>query len=350
VTYRSICALLALCAVCAAETVGDGLVRLENAQVMVEVSPRLGGRITTLRRPDGPNLLAVLPELLRTQVDALPLPASDGGFLPGNGHVVWIGPQRGWWAHQDLNPARRDAQATWPPDPWLAYGTMQVVERGDDRVVLLGPASPITGLRLRLDLRIAADGTVVQAIEATNASQRAVSWDIWPNTRVRGEATVYAPYEAQTRLRIEHSTYDPQAEMALPAAVHDGYLSFDTHLPAERTALLNTGKAFLRSTRPRLFAALGQDLLIVAAASTDPAQVHPDHTPVEIFQCIGGAPIRTVLELEFHSAYRTLEPGAAMRFAVAWRIVPLDSPGTAGVRQHEADAVRLGKSADAALR
>jgi hypothetical protein len=350
VTYRNVCALLALCAVCAAETVGDGLIRLENARVVVELSPRLGGRITTLRRPNGPNLLAVLPELLRTRIDALPRPAPDGGFLPGNGHVVWIGPQRGWWANQDLNPARRDARATWPPDPWLAYGDMQVVEQGDDHVVLLGPTSPITGLRLRLALRMEADGSVVQAIEATNASPHTVSWDIWPNTRVRGEATVYAPYEAKTRLRIEHATYDPQAEMALPAALHDGYLSFDTNLPVERAGLLNTGKAFLTSTRPRLFAALGQDLLIVAAAATDPTQVHSDHTPVEIFQCIGGAPIRTVLELEFHSAYRTLEPGAAMRFAVAWRIVPLDFPGTAAVRQHEADAVRLGESADAAFR
>lgn len=342
--------LLSLCALCAAETVGDGVVRLENAQVVVEVVPRLGGRITALRRPGGDNVIASVPALMASAAGTLPQPGVEGTYLHGLGHVVWIGPQRDWWTQQDANPARRDARATWPPDPFLEYGDMQVVGRGPDHLSLLGPVSPVSGLRLRSEIRIAADGAVSQLIEAVNASPRTVTWDIWPNTRVR-DGTVFAPYERDTRLRLEHGTFDPVAERPLPAAVRDGYLSFNTVIAAGEEGMLHTGKAFMVSTRPRLFAFSGQDLLIVAAPAPGAGKVHPDHAPVEIFQCAGGDPIRAVLELEFHSPCRTLAPGASMRYAVAWRVVPA-GPGDriAILRAHEPDAARLGELADAVAR
>jgi hypothetical protein len=348
---RHAVALALLAAGAWGETVGDGIVRLENRRVVVEVAPALAGRIVSLRRPDGPNLLAFSPALLQAGLDALPKPAADGPFLPCNGHVVWVGPQREWWSRQDADPQRRDGRATWPPDPWLEYDAMRVVERDGSHVILLGSASPVTGLRLRLQLAIGEDGSVLQVIEAENATLRTVAWDLWPNTRVRGDARVYAPYEPGSRLRLEHTTSDPEQERQLTAAVSDGYLSFDIALPPERLASLHTGKAFLASARPRLFAAVGQDLLIVAASGGDAALVHPDHAAVEVFQCIGGDPARAVLELEFHGPYRTLAPGEAMRFAVAWGIASLPgSPGAEAIRAHEGEALRLGDLAAKAVR
>lgn len=342
--------LLLLGAACTAATVGDGLVRLENAQVVVEVLPRLGGRIITLRRPGGENVIASVPALLASAVETLPQAGVEGPYLHALGHVIWIGPQRDWWTQQDANPARRDARATWPPDPYLEYGDMQVVGRSADHLSLLGPVSLVTGLRLRTEIRIAADGAVSQLIEAVNAGQRSVTWDIWANTRVR-DGTAFVPYERDTRLRLEHGTFDPVAERPLPAAVRDGYLSFDTAIPAGEEGMLHTGKAFMVSTRPRIFAFSGQDLLITAAPAPGAGTVHPDHAPVEVFQCAGGDPIRALLELEFHSSCRTLAPGASMRYAVAWRVVAA-GPGDriATLRAHEPDALRLGELADAAVR
>lgn len=333
------------------ETVGDSVVRLENGQVVVEVVPALAGRIITMRRPDGPNLLAVVPTLLQTALEALPQATPDGPFLPGNGHVVWVGPQREWWTRQDLNLPRRDGRFSWPPDPWLEYGAMRVVESDRNHVVLLGSTSLVTGLRLRTQVRIDGDGAVVQTITAENASPRTVAWDLWPNTRVRGDGVVYAPYEPGSRLRLEHNSYDPLAEGQLPSAVSGGYFSFDTALPPDRTAIMHSGKVFLAAQRPRLFAVVGRELLIAATPAVEAGQIHPDHAPVEVFQCVGGDPARAVLELEFHGPYRTLAPGATMSFAVAWGIASLgEGSGAEAVRAHEAEATRLGELAASAIR
>lgn len=347
---RSAALLLAAVAACPAATVGDGLVRLENAAVAVEVSPALAGRIVSLKRPGGAEMLAFVQDLRRRDLATLPQAASDGAYLHSGGSVVWLGPQRAWWAGQDGNPARRDARATWPPDPWLEYAAMTVVERTADHVVLQGQASRVSGIALRTRIAIAGDGAVVQAIEAVNASARSVAWDIWPNTRARPDARVFAPFDAQTRLRLEHSTFDPAVERQLPTSVEDGYLSFETALAPAVAGRLHTGKAFIVQARPRLFAAVDGELLIMAGSAVDPAQVHPDHAPVEVFQCAGGDPVRALLELEFHAPYRTLEPGASMRTAVAWRVVPLAVADPSAVRGHEPDAARLGQLAAAAAR
>lgn len=323
----------------AAEDGALRLVRLENANFVVEVAPRLGGRIATLRRPDGENVFSFAAANRAMPESALPVAAADGAYFPCHGHVVWIGPQQDWWTQQEVNPARRAQRATWPPDPWLEYGSMEVVERTADAVRLTGSPSPISGLRLELRIRLAADGTVVEEIEAVNRSERTVSWDIWPNTRVRPDAQVFAPYDTGSRLRVEYGTSDPVAERPLPPVMRDGFLTFDTRRAPGEEDTLRVGKAFLKPSEPVLYAAAPRDLLIVAARSVAPGGVHPAHAPVEVYQCVGGDPARAVLELEFHSALTALPPGAGLRFAVGWRVLPMSGEPLAAIRG-SGDAVR----------
>lgn len=337
-----------LCPPLAAAETGLEVVRLENARVVVEVVPRLAGRIAAIRRPDGENVLNFVPAVLNRPV---PEPTLDGGYFHCNGHVIWVGPQAGWWTQQEGNPARRADHATWPPDPWLEYGAMEVASRSADAVSLIGPVSQVTGLRLKTTVRITPDGEASQTIEAVNASQRSVAWDLWPNTRVRGDAQVYAPYPTGSRLKVEWGSSDPVAEMPLQAQVADGFLTFDTRLAPGTEGKLHLGKAFLAATDARLYAAAGRDLLIAVARTTPKGEVHPDHAPVEVFQCVGGDPLRHVLELEFHAGYRTLAPGESMRYAVAWKVVPLEGEATTearlrAIRAHEADAQALHRLVD----
>lgn len=336
-------ALLLLAACGWAETVADGLLRLGNDRVQVALSPRLGGRIVELRRPGGANVLAADAITLAMPAADLPQPSPQGGFLPGQGHVVWFGPQRAWWAQQDAEPQRRDARATWPPDPYVEYGAMRVASASPEAVELIGRPSAVSGLEVRLRVAVAADGAVVQRIEARNAGPRTVAWDIWPNTRAPADARLFAPYEAGTRLRYEHASQDPAAVRQLAVVARDGLLGFDVAAAAADPGRQYSGKLFLTARRPHLFAALAADVLIVAAPPVDPAEVHPDHAPVEVFQCLGGDPRMGVLELEFHAPYRTLAPGEGMRSAVAWLVAPLPPGGDPAqrVRALAGDAARL---------
>jgi hypothetical protein len=312
-----LCVLLAAALGAAAEPTAS--VRLEGAGMVVEAVPALGGRIAVLRRAAGTNVLAFDPAVL---AGPIPAPALDVNWFPSQGHTVWLGPQSSWWAQQDANPARRDARATWPPDPWLEQGAMTVVERGPTRLVLQGPPSPVAGVRLTLGLRIEPDGTVVQDIQALNCGTRTVAWDVWPNTRLRAESQAYAPWQPGTRLRVQYGTDDPAGELALPPLVADGFLSFDIRLPRERAGLLNSAKAFLAAERPTVYALLPGDLVVAAAPGVPPGTLHPEVAAVELFQCVGGDPRRGMLEVEFHSAHRTLAPGESLRYAVAWRVLP----------------------------
>lgn len=318
-------------------------VRLEAAGMVVEAVPALGGRIAVLRRAAGANVLAFDPAVLAT---AIPEPRTDASWFPSLGHTVWLGPQSSWWTQQDANSARRETRATWPPDPWLEQGAMTVLERDPARLVLQGPPSPVAGMRLTLDLRIEPDGTVVQEIEARNCSTRTLAWDLWPNSRLRAESQAYAPWLPGTRLRVQYGTEDPAGELALPPLVADGFLSFDTRLPPERAGLLNSAKAFLAAERPTVYALLPADLVVAAAPGVPPGALHPEVAAVELFQCVGGDPGRGMLEVEFHSAHRSLAPGESLRHAVAWRVLPYT--GGAGRPAHLA-AVAGAASAAAGL-
>ena len=327
-----------------AQEAGIQLVRLENARVVVELAPRLGGRLVHLGRPGGANVLAVSAATLALPESGLPRAAADGAFLPVNGSVVWFGPQSAWWTQQDVNPQRRAERAGWPPDPFLEYGEMRIAERSAAAVRLVGDPSPVTGLRLTSTVRLTADGAVVQEIEALNASDRTVAWDIWPNVRIRSDAQVFAPYDGG-RLKVAFNTAAPTTEKPLPYHVDDGYFSFATEPPAADRATLHLGKAFLAPTDSRLFALTGTDLVVIAAETPPPGTVHPEHAPVEVFRCAGGPPERSLLELEFHSPFTVLAPGSSLRFALAWKLVPVTAAPAgqevAIIRAHEADAHAL---------
>lgn len=315
------------------------LIHLENAAVVVEVAPTLGGRIATLRRPQGENVFLYTPPA------SVPTASPDGPFLPANGHVVWLGPQSDWWTHQELNPQRAKEHATWPPDPYLEYGTMTVSEQTPTSLSLRGPASPVSGIQIATTIHLEADGAVVQTIAVTNVSTHAVAWDLWPNTRVRPDARFYAPYIAGSRLKVVFGTNDPTKETPLPPVVADGLLSFDTTIAPGTENLLHVAKAYVPANEPRLYAVAPHDLLTVVARAPVGA-VHPDQSPVEVFQLVGGDPVRALLELEFHSGYTTLPPGGVLRSAVAWRVSaysgePTPAAHRHAIRERDADVTRL---------
>ena len=68
-------------------------------------------------QPRGAPVAADRPNLLKVGAALAQLPPRTGGRQdrhPHLGHVLWTGPQSGWWLDQDVHAQRRDAAAPWP--------------------------------------------------------------------------------------------------------------------------------------------------------------------------------------------------------------------------------------------
>ena len=89
----------------AAKSLDSNLVWLLNDKIEVGILPEVGGRIVVLRKPGGMNMLK--SDTLQWQ-PPWPEISLQAGFIPYNGHIVWLGPQRKWWARQDLNDQRKN--------------------------------------------------------------------------------------------------------------------------------------------------------------------------------------------------------------------------------------------------
>ncbi|RNF29767.1 hypothetical protein NM04_16190, partial [Massilia aurea] len=110
--------------------------------VEARVSEVAGGRLLSFALKGQPNFLLI--DEAAGDPDAPP--DATSGYIRYQGHEVWIGPQREWWVHQDVNPARAAAKATWPPDPWLSLAKYALVHKKQDEIVLDSPASPVSGI------------------------------------------------------------------------------------------------------------------------------------------------------------------------------------------------------------
>lgn len=302
------------------------LVMLAAGGIELGIAPRLAGRIVLFRRPGGPNALLADPA---TWGPAEQVPGLTAGwdFKPYNGHVTWVGPQRAWWMHQEFSAEKRDRKDNWPPDPWGEYAPFTVVRRTATEAVLQGPASPVTGLALRKEVRLDAGGTARLRVTATNTRATPVTWDLWSNTRVPGTDRVFVPVDKDSAVRVEHASSTPFTQAGLADAVVDGWLTLlaDEPIPAGRSA--RVAKAFVTPARG-LIAAFGAGQVFVKRFTPTPAaQVAPDQAPVEVFQMVHRDPAQNLLELEAHAPYTELPPGGTMSFEETWSLA--DGAGAA---------------------
>ncbi|AKC85711.1 DUF4380 domain-containing protein [Pseudoxanthomonas suwonensis] len=307
-----------------ADTAVPSQVRLESPKLRMEVSPRLGGRVLHFSLPDSPNLLRI-----GAAVEAQPEPKvqAAGGNIPYLGHEVWVGPQADWWRDQAVNPARRKAGAQWPPDPWLAHAPARVVAHGDDRLVLEGAASPVSGVRLTQTFSIAADRphTAELAVEMRNIRKAPVSRDIWFNTRVHPETRVYVPVAADgSRVRVRSDTGDGFDGLVSSSA--DGLFSLEL-LPPSDGLRGRRGKVFIQPRAGWIAGFNAGQAFLIHFERQPLERIHPDQGQVELYlDWRPGQDDTGVLELEVHAPYVTLAPGDSTTAHEWWVVRRYDGP------------------------
>lgn len=300
------------------------VIRLENASVVLEVTPELGGRGLGFSLKGRPNLLKI-GEAVQTQpAPTLSATADDIAYL---GHDVWVGPQEQWWVHQTVNPARRDAKANWPPDPYLAFGKTRIIERTPTRLVLEGGDSPVSGVRLSKTYALSAsraDTVEVQA-SARNIRDTPVSWDLWFNTRTPGSTRVYVPVAHAGDARVESSTGPGIVPVA--SQVEGGLFSFQ-RLPLPENTVARRGKVFLQPSAGWMAGFSGGQLFVIRFPHHPRALIHPAQGQVELYLDDQADPDESLLEMEVHAPYRTLGPGKEMQASESWTALAYDGPDT----------------------
>ncbi len=285
-----------------ADTEGEAsLLLLENQKVVLGVLPDTGAPVVLFRTRDGQNILQTDSKLWNKA--APKVSAEDPQFLPLNGHIYWLGPQKSWWVRQDVNPGKKTA----------------------DSVKLKSPASPVSGIQLVKEIHLKDNKAFLKAT-ATNIRDSEVSWDIWSNTRLPGDAIVYAPFSKEGGLvRLECAAWSPENDRVLPYTITDGFLNFDSESVAKDKEHAFTSKTFLNPPDGLLAAFSGGCLFLKKAAVTPKNKVHADHAFIEIFKLVGNTP-GPLTELEMHGPYTTLKPGESMSFEESWELIPCKIP------------------------
>jgi len=296
---------------------------LDNGTVRAVVTEAIGGRLLSFSLAGQPSFLR-LDEAAGDP--AAPVDADTGnvGWL---GHEIWAGPQKQWWTHQDLNPARKAAKANWPPDPWLSLAKYRLDAADATQVALTGPASPVNGLQLakRYSLVPGKPNSLRVDVGATNRRAEAVAWDIWFNTRVHAGTRVYVPVAAAADVRIEPQL--PPEGFAPPRQVlYKRLLSLELPAPGQPA---RRGKVFVQPAAGWMAGFHGRQAFIVQFKHQPRGAIHPDQGQVELYQEVHpGQPGRGVLEMEVHAPYTQLAPGRRMEASETWTLLPYGGPDT----------------------
>lgn len=295
------------------------LITLKNDRVTVGILPDVGGRVVQLCTPAGPNLLkADAKEWTKKPIPRGPLSARNR-FKAYNGHIVWLGPQNGWWAQQTLNKSRKRRNANWPPDPHLVNGFFKPLHRTASSIVLQGPDSPISGVRLTKKIALHENGDIDFEVSAINIRTEPVAWDLWLNTRVDGYDRCYVPVAENGIERIvgrsEHGLE------AMDTAICNGYFTFSPRKPSEGMSQ-RVAKAFLQPSRGLIAAFCGSYCLKIHFFRNRRELIHREQSQVELYNQTTHVREDALLELEQHAPFCTLEPGQSMSTHQRWEILP----------------------------
>lgn len=300
------------------------VIRLENSTIVLEVTPELGGRGLSFSLKDHPNLLKVGEAVQSQPTPVVSATADDIGYL---GHDVWVGPQQEWWMHQDANPARRDAKANWPPDPYLAFATTKIIEQTPSRLVLEGVDSPVSGVRLRKTFQLSAAqaDTVEVHASARNIRDNDIARDLWFNTRLPSSTRVYVPVADADDVRVESFT-DTAIGPLLPR-IENGLFSLDSPpLPNGMTA--RRGKVFAQPAAGWMAGFAGKQLFVIRFPHHPRELIHPAQGQIELYLDDQADASKGLLEMEVHAPYRTLKPDEEMQAMESWTVLAYGGPDT----------------------
>lgn len=187
------------------------IVRFETPTLAVEFTPSLD-RFTCFGPVSGPNMLHT-SGLERA-------PAGDGSYTFFGGAYSWVAPQAGPMGWKAAN----GSEMSWPPDPAMDIGPVEVTRLGIQGFTTLGPVHR-SGLREEKSLRAVGPLRTELVYTLHNTSDRVVTAGHWLNTAAR----VRKGSRDRLAFRIPPGT-------SLRAAMGDGALEHFQRIATPETA------------------------------------------------------------------------------------------------------------------
>lgn len=298
------------------------LIQLKNCGVEALVLTDVGGRIVSFHRTGKPNVLESDPKMWDEPRSERFVPSPFLMDFKGyNGHEVWVGPQSQWWKQQTLNPEKIDSDLFWPPDPYISFGSYEVVEHSESSVTILGESSPISGVRMEKRVSLEADGSLYFEVSAENMRETAVSWDLWLITRVNGHNPNFVPVASESDVFLGEPSHPWQGRPTYK--VENGYFSF-TPLVNDGKYEECTGKAYIKAVKPIIIAHCGDERLTLEFEHHDEELIHPEQAEIELYNFVHKEAEKSLLELEYHTPYKCLAPHEKISTWSRWRLSPLE--------------------------
>ncbi|MCL2218264.1 MAG: DUF4380 domain-containing protein [Chitinispirillia bacterium] len=294
------------------------LIKISDGSIEVGVVPDLGGMVALLHIIGKPNILKADKALWDEPPVIRRTFGPDPRWKAYNGHIVWVGPQSEWWAHQAKSPKKLREKSVWPPDPYINNGYFEIIERGATELVMKGPDSEFSGVRLTKSVKIK-NGKVIFGVSALNIRNEPVSWDLWLNTRVDGYARCYAPVSSMSKVRIDGRETETQ-DMSVYS--HDrGYCLIEPGAPSKNKKE-RWAKAFIPASKGAMAAFASSQALIIKFKRHSPKLIHPEQALVEFYNYTNHTKSDALTELEYHAPYKTLQPGESMEAYQQWELHP----------------------------
>jgi len=292
----------------------EKVIYLQNEWIKAGFLPDVGGRMVYLSPVGSENFLLSDSSLWNEPQSGRIIPEPSSPFKPYNGFITWVGPQSGWWKQQNILPEKRDNADMWPPDPYLIYSSFKVIEHTSHLLILEGSESPVSGIKMvkRYELN---DSSISIDVAAINVRNEAVAWDLWSNARFDAFTMFRVPVENPDLVKIK-SEENSLFEM-VKHQIDDGSFSFLPEYPSDENKK-RVSKAFIYPARGEMLVSKGAWNLTINFDLVPKVFIHPEQGMVEVYNCISFSEPSCIVELEHHSAYKTLRPGEQMSLKEVW--------------------------------
>mgnify|MGYP002395980196 CR=1 FL=1 len=300
----------------------DTMIWISNGDVKAGILPDVGGRVVYLSLKGKENILTSDSTLWNESSAARPEIASTTPFKAYNGHIVWLGPQAGWWTQQNEDTAKRNRADVWPPDPYLIYGGYTVLSQSDSSLVMQGPESKYSGVQLTKKISINENGEVYFQVTAKNIREEPVSWDLWLNTRLNGYATCFIPLADTTEMRED--AVNNEKKIKPEFSVSQGYFTLYPSEPPQGKEM-RVGKYFIYPDNNYMAAFYNDQFLFFSFPLPEKEEIHPEQAAIEIYNITTHKPEDALLEMELHSPYKTLQPGEEISTELTWYLSEADT-------------------------
>ncbi len=81
---------------------------------------------------------------------------------------------------------------------------------------------------------------------------------------------------------------------------------------------MKVSKAFIYPSEGKITVKKPYGIMTINFELIDRSLIHPEQALVEVYNCISADGRSNILELEHHSAFKTLQPGESMVMEEAW--------------------------------